>query len=321
MDPSGADVAVAVVSWNTRELLGDCLRSMQGDAEEGLLEVWVVDNGSSDGSVDLVRRAFPWVRLLVPESNLGFGPAVNLVAGATSTPWVAPANADIELYPGAIRALLAGALADPGAGAIAPKLLLPDGSVQPSVHRFPTVRLALLRALHLHGLSRRAAAELRGGWDPDRPGRCEWVTGAFLIVRRQAWNDAGGFDESQWMYSEDLDLCWRLRQAGWAVRYDPAAVVRHVHGAAAEQAFGDHSAQSVHWMVTTYAWLARRRGIRVAWGVAFLNLAGNAAQLAVATLAETLGGRDMSRVRDRTRRGIGIHWRGLRSRRALLRQR
>jgi N-acetylglucosaminyl-diphospho-decaprenol L-rhamnosyltransferase len=313
-------VAVAVVSWNTRELLEACLRSLERDAAGGRVEVWVVDNGSTDGSVEAVRERFPEVRLIEPGRNLGYGPAVNVVASRTSGPWVAAANADVELAPGAIEALLAAGAGDPGAGAVAPKLVLPDGSVQPSIQPFPSLRLSLLRNLRIHRVSRRVAARLclRGAWDPDRPSRVDWATGAFLVVRREAWDEVGGFDESQWMYSEDLDLCWRLHRAGWAVRFVPRAVVRHVRGAAAEQAFGDEPAQAARWTATNYAWVARRRGIGVAWALALLNLTASAARLGAAIVGETLGGRDMEAVRQRARRGLRLHRLGLRSRRTLL---
>ncbi|HVE69383.1 MAG TPA: glycosyltransferase, partial [Solirubrobacteraceae bacterium] len=98
-------VAVAVVSWNTRDLLARCLESLA--AQEGAeLETWVVDNASTDGSAELVRDSHPEVELVASDENLGFGPAVNLVAQRTSTPWIAMANADVALRPGALRARL-----------------------------------------------------------------------------------------------------------------------------------------------------------------------------------------------------------------------
>src|SRR5260370_23961000 len=99
-------VAVAVVSWNTRELLDGCLRSLEGDVRDGHAEVWVVDNASSDGSADLVRERYPWATLIAADENVGFGRAVNLVAARTQTAWIAPANADVRLPPGAISTLV-----------------------------------------------------------------------------------------------------------------------------------------------------------------------------------------------------------------------
>jgi GT2 family glycosyltransferase len=318
---TGAVVAVAVVSWNTRDLLAECLTSMERDSADGTVEVWVVDNGSTDGSVDVVRRRFPWVRLIESGENLGFGRAVNLVASRTSTPWIAPANADIAVVPGAIAALLSAGDGDPGAAAVAPKLILPDGSVQPSIQPFPSFWLCLLRNLYVYRLSRRVAERLclAGAWDPERGSRVDWATGAFLIVRREAWDQIGGFDDAQWMYTEDLDLCWRLHRGGWSVRFEPRAVVHHVQGAAAAKGFGDESAQEVRISASRYAWLARRRGVGFAWALAVVNLAGSAARLVGGSLAQAISGRDSTAVRRQGRRGLALHRTGLRSRAALLR--
>src|SRR5919109_4551083 len=106
-------VTVAVVSWNTRDLLDRCLRSLEPEVDRGLAEVWVVDNASTDGSAEMVRQRFPWASLMASEENLGFGRAVNLVAGNTSSQWLAIANADIAVRPGAIDALLEAAAHDP----------------------------------------------------------------------------------------------------------------------------------------------------------------------------------------------------------------
>src|SRR6478609_674682 len=136
---AGPLVNVAIVSWNTRDLLRRCLESFAPEAERGRCDVWVVDNASSDASAEMVREEFPWVQLVASGENLGFGPAINMVANQTSAPFVGVANADIALRPGAIDALLGAAEGDPGAGAIAPRLILPDGSTQHSVYAFPTI--------------------------------------------------------------------------------------------------------------------------------------------------------------------------------------
>src|SRR3954452_1252357 len=120
-------VTVAIVSWNTRDLLRRCLDSFATEVDGGRCEVWVVDNASSDGSAQMVRDEFPWVQLEASQENLGFGPAINLVANRTTAPFVGIANADIALRPGALDALLDAAAGDAGAGAIAPRLILPDG--------------------------------------------------------------------------------------------------------------------------------------------------------------------------------------------------
>jgi GT2 family glycosyltransferase len=258
--PMPPAVTVAVVSWNTRDLLDRCLKALLADADRGVVEVTVVDNASTDGSPDLVRESHPWVTLLEPGENLGFGPAVNLAADRSQAEWIAPANADVAPSPGAIDRLLVAGRADPQAGAVAPRLVLPDGSTQHSVYGFPTLPHTAAFGLGLHhivpGLGDRLLYE--GFWDADRPRVVGWAVGAFGLVRRTAWDQIGGFDDGQWMYAEDLDLGWRLDRAGWHTRYVPEAHVLHEHGAAAVQAFGDQATR--RWMDATYEWMLRRRG-------------------------------------------------------------
>ena len=274
-------IAIAVVSWNTRELLDACLASLRPDADAGLAEVWVVDNGSTDGSPEMVRERHPWVRVEEPEENLGYGRAVNLVARASDAPWVVASNADIEVTPGALRALLDVAGRDTTVAAVGPRLVLPDGSTQRSVQPYPSAGQALLAATHAHRLSARAAARqyLAGTWDPDAPGPAPWITAAFLLVRREAFDAVGGFDPKQWMYAEDLDLCWRLRRSGWDIRYEPTAVVRHWENAASRQAFGEGFVEQ--WMGATYGWMLRRRGLLHTWTAAGLYVAEAGSRLAV----------------------------------------
>jgi GT2 family glycosyltransferase len=277
-----AEIAVAVVSWNTRELLDACLRSLAPVADDGFADVWVVDNGSTDGSGDLVRERHPWVRLIERPENVGFGPAVNLVAARTDAPWIAAANADVEVTAGAVRKLVQTGEEHPEAGAIAPRLIQPDGSTQHSVRPFPTLSLAVLFNLGVAQALPRLGDRLAldGRWDPDRARRVDWAIGAFLLLRRRAWESAGGFDDRQWMYAEDLDLGWRLARGGWSTWYEPAARVGHASAAATSQAWG--ADRTEQWMWSTYAWMLRRRGLAVTRTYAALNVAGALARAAIA---------------------------------------
>jgi len=269
-----APVTVAIVSWNTRDLLARCLESLAPEFERGRAEVWVVDNASSDGSAELVRERFGWVRLVASAENMGFGRAINLVARETSSEWLATANADVALRPGALDLMLAAGARDPGAGAIAPRLALPRGQTQHSVFAFPTITYAFILATGAFRLSSTIGDRLAfpGHWNMDRARRVPWAVAAFLLVRRAAWDEAGGFDERQWMYAEDLDLGWRLKQSGWATRYEPRAVVDHANAASTSQLFGPELAP--HWQRSTYGFIARRRGRAYARAVALLNLVG-----------------------------------------------
>jgi GT2 family glycosyltransferase len=226
----------------------------------------------------MVRERFGWVNLVDTGENLGFGKAVNLVAARTSAPWVAPANADIAVRPGALDALLEAGERDPRAGAIAPRLVLPGGNTQHSVYAFPTIPFTLVLQTDAFKLWRGLADRMAfpGHWDTERARRVPWAVGAFMIVRREAWDAAGGFDERQWMYAEDLDLGWRLRQAGWFTRYEPRAVVDHHEKASTTQAWGSEVAPV--WQRSTYGFMARRLGMPRTWAIALINLVGQAAR-------------------------------------------
>jgi GT2 family glycosyltransferase len=310
MDPS---VTVAVVSWNTRDLLANCLESLRAGHERGLADVWVIDNGSSDGSPALVRERFGWASLIESERNLGFGPAVNEVARRATAPWIAPANADIELAHDALDELLAAGERDPKAGIVAPRLVLPDGTTQHSVHCFPSLGSTVLGNLVVERWSPRIADRLclMGHWDSERARRVDWAHGAFLLVRREAFDASGGFEEERWMYGEDVDLSWRLAERGWATRYEPAARVRHSVSASTEQAWGDD--RKVREMVATYGWIEARRGWLAARAMAAINIAGLGIRAAVVGAVARLTGSEKARAECRRLRWhLRLHKLGLR---------
>jgi GT2 family glycosyltransferase len=304
---SPAPVTIAIVSWNTRDLLARCLESLAPEVERGRADVWVVDNASEDGSPEMVAERFAWANLVASKENLGFGRAVNLAAGQTSSDWVAAANADIALHPGALDALLEAGERDPGAGAIAPRLVLPNGTTQHSVFAFPTVAYSFFLATAAFRFSATIGDRLAfpGYWDTERARRVPWAIAAFLLIRREAWDQVGGFDDRQWMYAEDLDIGWRLREAGWATRYEPRAHVDHESSASTSQLFGPELAP--HWQRSTYGFIARRRGVANARAVAALNLLG-----AVWRWARVALGSD-AELRAAHARWIGVHLDALRA--------
>jgi N-acetylglucosaminyl-diphospho-decaprenol L-rhamnosyltransferase len=319
---SNAPVAVVVVSWNTRDLLARCLDSLKPEVDRGRAEVWVVDNASSDGSAELVRDRYGWAHLIASPENIGFGRAANLGVAQAAHEWIAIANADVALRPGALDALLEAGSRDSKAGAIAPRLALPDGSTQHSVYGFPTVPFALALATGVAGVLGGAGDRfaMPGYWDTERSRRVPWAIAAFLLIRRSAWEQAGGFDERQWMYAEDLDLGWRLREAGWFTRYEPRAVVDHESSASTSQLFGPDLAP--HWQRSTYGCIARRRGVARTWAVALLNFLGASYRWAYyAALARTDPGGDHAGRRDAWRSWAPIHLQALRGRKRLERLR
>jgi N-acetylglucosaminyl-diphospho-decaprenol L-rhamnosyltransferase len=310
-------VTVAVVSWNTRALLHACLESLREDSDAGHVDVWVLDNASSDGSAELVREQFPWVELIASGENLGFGPAVNRVAARTTSPWIAPANADIRFAQGALQALVEEGERHPEAGVIAPRLILPDGSTQHSAYPFPTIPFSLAYVTGLTAVSPTLARRwfIDQGFDPSRGREVGWAVGALLLIRRAAWEQVGGFDEGQWMYAEDLDLGWRLSRAGWKARYQPAARVFHDESAATSQAWG--AGRYARWHASSYAWQLRRRGPVVARMIAAINVVGYFARAAVLSPLAVAGSGRARALRRHALNAARSHAVGLRPTRVL----
>ena len=278
LDVVAPTVTVAVVSFNTRNLLLRCLQSLEPEANAGLADVWVVDNDSIDVSAEAARDQAPWAQVIDAGANVGYGRAVNSVARWTRSEWLLAANADVAFESGALEALIAGTEAG-RVGCVAPRLVLPGGAIQHSVHPLPTVPLTLAFNLGLHRLSYGFGERLclEGWWDPERARDVPWAIGACLLLRREAFEDAGGFDEDQWMYAEDLDLQWRMRWRGWRTRYAPAARVLHESAAATGHAFGDERAG--RFMAATYTMLLHRRGAARMWATAAINIAGAAVRV------------------------------------------
>lgn len=229
MDPSWSAV---VVNYEAGAALTTCVASLLADASAGgPPEVVVVDNGSTDGSVAALRRAFPTVPVIDPGGNLGYAAAANRGIAATRAPLVAVCNADLEVRAGTGAAMVA-AFADPGVGAAGPRLRNPDGSTYPSARRDPglvdTVGHACLGFVWPGNPFTRRYRELDA--DPAAARDVDWASGAALWLRRSAIDAIGGWDEGYFMYLEDVDVAWRLREAGWRVRYEPGGEVLHHQG-------------------------------------------------------------------------------------------
>lgn len=220
------DLSVVVVSFNTRELLRQCLRSIYAQPPAGGLEVWVVDNGSTDGSAAMVRAEFPAVHLVESPRNLGFAAANNLALPRCQGQYILLLNPDTALEEGALDALLSFMAAHPDAGAVGPRLVNPDGTPQPSGFRFPTLAMLFLDFFPLH--PRLANSRLNGRY-PHRqsPFLIDHPLGACLLVRREVVQKVGLLDEGYFMYCEEVDWCMRIKRAGWKIYCVPQARVVH----------------------------------------------------------------------------------------------
>ena len=229
------DLAVVTVSYNSSDVLPACLASLERAAEGLALDLVVVDNASADGTPEAIAARFPHARILRNPTNTGYARAVNQGLAATTAPFVLVINPDCEVRPGALRALVAWLEAHPRAAIAAPKILNPDGSLEYSARAFPNHltflfnRYSLLtRVFPNNPFSRRY---LLTDWDHATPREVDWVSGACLLVRREAVARVGGMDEAFFMFNEDVDWCRRMKLAGFAVCYVPDAVVVHHIGA------------------------------------------------------------------------------------------
>ena len=229
-----AEWAAVVINYEAGPALRDCVRSLLADTSAGgPPHVVVVDNGSSDGSAAEVAGSLPAVTILHPGANLGYARAANLGIAATDAAVVAVCNPDLEVTEGAAAALVRRLVSESDLGAVGPMIRNTDGTIYPSARSVPQVRDAIGHGLL--GLVWRTNPFTRRyrqlDADPRRPRDVDWVSGAAVWLRREALATVGGWDERYFMYVEDVDLCWRLRQRGWRVAYEPDAVITHVQGA------------------------------------------------------------------------------------------
>ncbi len=225
------DLSVIIVNWNTRELLSACLASVYRSQTRFTFDVWVVDNGSSDGSQEMVRSLYPQVRLIENRQNMGFARANNQAMQMSQAHYFLLFNSDAEIDSLAFERMVGLVEEHPQAGIVGAQLFNPDGSFQASYTDFPSLKSEFLI---LSGIGRL----LKGRWypshgpvDTNEPLQADYVEGACLLARREAVEKTGGMDESFFMYAEEVDWCFAMKKAGWQVWFHPAARVIH-HGGA-----------------------------------------------------------------------------------------
>jgi len=250
------DLAIIIVNYNTRELLGDCLNSILASHASFTYQVCVVDNNSPDDSARMVREAFPQVHLIESQVNGGYAYANNVGLRAMGFDASRSSNADYPRYalllnpdtilpPSALQEMLAFMDAHPEAGAAGPRLVLPNGQLDRACRRsFPTPEVALYRLTGLSLLfprSRRFGRYNLGYLDPAETTEVDSVVGAFMMVRGQVVRQVGLLDENFFMYGEDLDWAYRIKQAGWKIYYNADVTVLHYKEAASK---GDHTIRS-----------------------------------------------------------------------------
>ncbi|MGB5062554.1 MAG: glycosyltransferase family 2 protein [Candidatus Competibacter sp.] len=266
-------VSVIIVSFNTRELLRECLNTLAAEADEVCYEVIVVDNASRDGSADMLAADFPQIRLIRSEVNLGFAAANNRGFEIVQGRYVVLLNSDAFPRPGALRNAVAHMDADPKIGLGGARLVGRDDSWQPSARLFPS---PLNDFLSLSGLSARFPRSRFFGrvdrtWaDPGQPAEVDWVPGAFSIIRRDVLEQIGYFDEAFFLYYEEVDLCRRIKAAGYKVCYWPDVVVAHLGGESSKTlehlTLSSSGAQLTLWRLRSeYLYYRKQHGAATAW--------------------------------------------------------
>jgi GT2 family glycosyltransferase len=233
------DISIVIVSFNTKNLLRECIETVQREAGDVVYEIIVVDNSSRDGSAEMVMKEFPAVRLIRSPVNLGFGAANNRGFALARGRFVVLLNSDAFLHPHSLERAVQHMDANPQVGLCGGRLVGRDGSWQPSMRMFPS---PLNEILTLTGL----AAKYRNSrffgrvdqtWaDPLAPGPADWVPGAFSVIRREVLEQLGFFDERFFFYFEEIDLCRRVKSAGYSIWYWPDVVVTHLGGESAQAA-------------------------------------------------------------------------------------
>lgn len=228
------DASAVVVNYNAKEYLLACIESL---SDEGLAMVVVADSGSTDGSAQAVSERYPTVKWVPTGANLGYGTAANIGAALVDGAYLLVSNADVVVEEGTVTTLRRFLETNPQVAVVGPRIVDARGELYPSARHFPD----MLEALG-HGIvgqfwagnpfSRRYRMT---DWDHSRRREVDWVSGAFFLARREAWDEVGGFDSTFFMYMEDVDLCWRLRGKGWSVAYEPAAQVTHIQGVSADR--------------------------------------------------------------------------------------
>lgn len=230
------DVSIIVVSWNTKKLLRECLRSVWEATHAVTFEVMVVDNGSRDGSAEMVMDEFPLVNLFQTGSNLGFAKATNIGIRKSSGRYVCLVNSDVVVREGCIDKMYLYLEQHGSAGMLAPRILNPDLTLQRSCRGTLSLWNSLCRALALDTVfprSRSFGGLLMNYWPHDRTRSVDAILGCFWMIRRKALDEVGLLDERFFMYAEDMDWCQRCRMAGWEVVYFADAEVVHHGGASA----------------------------------------------------------------------------------------
>ena len=233
------DLSIIIVNWNTRELLKDCLKSIEAKTRQVNYEVIVVDNSSTDGSPEMVSEVFPDVNLIENKENPGFARANNQGLAASKGKYVLFLNPDTKILSNALDGMIQFLENNEEYGAVGCRLVTSDGNIQFTCARaFPTLLNQLSEFLFFHRLfprQRRFSTVEIFYWDHRDSREVDCLSGACILVRGNLIRDIAGFSEEYYMYAEDVDLCYRIRKLGWKIYYLAEESILHIGGAASRQ--------------------------------------------------------------------------------------
>jgi len=239
MDVGRTDLSIVIVTWNASKYIRECLKSIDEQHTGLALETIVVDNASIDGTADLVRQEFSYVRLVQSDHNLGFAKANNVGIRLTRGKYIFLVNPDVIMLPGCLERLFRYMEENPSIGLLGPRMLGPDRAVQRSTMRFPSVWNSFCRALALDSIfkgSRTFGGFLMRDFGHDKTMDVDILNGWFWAARRESMNRVGLLDEQLFMYGDDLDWSFRFHQAGCRVVFYPEAEAIHFGGGTTERA-------------------------------------------------------------------------------------
>jgi GT2 family glycosyltransferase len=228
------DVSIIIVNWNTRELLQGCLRSIYKQTRDINYEIIVVDNASTEGSVEMVKKKFPQVILVENSQNLGFARANNIGIRSSKGRYICLINSDVIVLDDCIKNLMSFMDEHPATGMIGPRILNPDRTFQPSCRHLPTIWNNLCQSLGLNHLFPKSpffSYWIMDYWNHDSVRSVDALSGCFWMVRRKSLNEVGLLDEDFFIYGEDLDWCRRSHQVGWDIVFYPMAEAIHIGAA------------------------------------------------------------------------------------------
>lgn len=231
------DVSIVIVSWNTCDILRNCLESVYSETKDVHFEVIVVDNGSTDDSVAMVKQDFPQVVLIENQENRGFAAANNQGMAIAKGRYVLLLNSDTVVLGNAVIKTVVFSDSHPKAGIVGCQVLNPDKFLQPTCFMFPSVLNMFLSSSYLYKLFPRTkffGRELMSWWNRDDVREVDAVTGCFMMVRREAIEQVGLMDEQFFMYGEETDWCYRFKKAGWEIMFTPEPQIIHLGGASSK---------------------------------------------------------------------------------------